>query len=418
VGLLTRNIDAPSRARPSALLAPADLEIDRGRGGILAGFLVSLYLLLMLGMFLTLRLPASMPRGNEMNVDRAVFAAVNAGTLTGFQQTIGVGQARRIAQGTALAMTVAASLIVMIVSGMAIVRITSMRYSDRQIVIGAVIAQAIAMILGTGLLLSPGRGPFPSLFDAASAFGNSGLWLGQLPGTRDWQTHAVLLPLAVLGSLGVPVMLDIYYWTLNGRAMSRFSILVLSLSGAAYLIAFAAMVFLPGSGSWIDGVARASLNSVNARTGGLPFLWSNSPARALPWIILLVMFMGGTSGGLAGGLKLTSLFELVRGTRRTLRDEAPGRLFGIASTWLAMYVAIILATLITLICVEPQTPADRLLLLAVSATGNAGLSHDHVASTGVSLFALSGAMLLGRLVPLLMLWWAARRVRDADNAVA
>src|SRR5438067_10680301 len=46
------------------------------------------YLLMVMVGVVVLRLPGATVRGNEMSFERAVFTAVNAGTLTGFQQAV------------------------------------------------------------------------------------------------------------------------------------------------------------------------------------------------------------------------------------------------------------------------------------------------------------------------------------------
>jgi Trk-type K+ transport system membrane component len=132
---------------------------------------------------------------------------------------------------------------------------------------------------------------------------------------------------------------------------------------------------------------------------------------------MLLMLIGGTAGGLAGGIKLNTLVELFTGIGRSLRNELAGRLFALAAIWTLGYLLLTLVTLMLLTSFEPEAPADRLLFLAVSAVGNVGLSHDTLSSTGPSLYVLSSAMLLGRIAPLLLLWHTARTLRTTTNAV-
>jgi Trk-type K+ transport system membrane component len=70
-----------------------------------------------------------------------------------------------------------------------------------------------------------------------------------------------------------------------------------------------------------------------------------------------------------------------------------------------------------LLWAEPQREGDRLLFLAVSALSNVGLSHDPVSMTSAGLDVLLAAMLLGKLVPLGMLWWMAATTREAEMPV-
>jgi Trk-type K+ transport system membrane component len=72
--------------------------------------------------------------------------------------------------------------------------------------------------------------------------------------------------------------------------------------------------------------------------------------------------------------------------------------------------------LILMISSEPLVPADRILFLVISAASNVGLSHDPIAITGPGLYILSATMLLGRLMPLCVLWWMAQTTHDAELA--
>jgi Trk-type K+ transport system membrane component len=119
------------------------------------------------------------------------------------------------------------------------------------------------------------------------------------------------------------------------------------------------------------------------------------------------MIVGPVSGGAGGGVKLTSLLAVGAGVRRALRGAVVGRAAGIAAVWLTAYAALVFLTLLMLIAAQPQVPADRLLLLAVSAASNVGLTHEPVAMAGAPLVILSMTMMLGRVLPIAVLWWQA-----------
>jgi Trk-type K+ transport system membrane component len=129
------------------------------------------------------------------------------------------------------------------------------------------------------------------------------------------------------------------------------------------------------------------------------------------------MLIGAAPGGSGGGMKVTALFHLFRGVRRSLRREVGLRITGIAGTWVAGYFLILLLTLLGLLSTVGEMPADRLVFLTASAVGNVGLSHDPLALTGGGLYVLDLAMLIGRLAPLAVLWWIAATTEDADVAV-
>ena len=58
---------------------------------------------------------------------------------------------------------------------------------------------------------------------------------------------------------------------------------------------------------------------------------------------------------------------------------------------------------------------DRALFVIVSAASNTGLSHDPLSVNSSNAYTLSITMLLGRLLPIIVLWWMALTTRDAKN---
>jgi Trk-type K+ transport system membrane component len=73
--------------------------------------------------------------------------------------------------------------------------------------------------------------------------------------------------------------------------------------------------------------------------------------------------------------------------------------------------------LLSLLQADPQTPADRVLFTTISAAANAGLSHDPLSVTASNAWTLATTRLLGRLLPICVLWWMALTTRDADVVV-
>ncbi|MGB7160020.1 MAG: potassium transporter TrkG [Tepidisphaeraceae bacterium] len=347
-----------------------------------------------------------------MSVDRAFFASVNAVTLSGFQQTVALDEYRLPGQIAAFLLTIAGTLLALIAGGMAVARITGTGCHQRGIIIGAVALELFAIVVGAVALTRQwnGRGIFESIFQAVSAFGHSGLSIGALPGPTDWRTHVILLPLSILGALGVPVLITLAHGIRRRTPMHPYVRLCLILWAGGYLVGVIALVFLNGAPDWGSALTNASTQSVNSRTLGFPF--SIGDSRAAHWVLMLLMAVGGVSGAAAGGVKLTTLARLFTGVRATLRGDAPGRVFGIAVMWVAAYFVLVLAAMISLLALESGQPADRLLFLVISAASNVGLSHNPVSTTGAGLFVLSGVMLLGRLLSLAILWWAVAVSRE------
>ncbi|HLL87972.1 MAG TPA: hypothetical protein VK324_01590 [Tepidisphaeraceae bacterium] len=350
-------------------------------------------------------------RGNELSADRAVFTAVNAITLTGFQATMGVDAFALPGKLAVLGLTVAGTLLALIVGAAAVARVLRLPHGDGRIARVSVAATLAAALLGGVVLLSPTRDLLASMLLGVGALGNSGLYAGRLPEVTSASTQLLLLPLATLGGLGITVLIELWDRIRGRHCLSRHAQAVLWTTAGVYLAAFVALHLV--------GLDRptASTLALNARTLGLPFAAGSDWPRLTPWIVAVVMAIGASPGGTGGGIKTTTLVALTGGVRRALRGEAPGRITGIAAVWLLSYAGVVFATFLALLSTEPQAGADQLLFLAVSAASNVGLSADPVSIVGPGLYALSAAMLLGRVLPLVVLWWAATTVDDAELAV-
>jgi trk system potassium uptake protein TrkH len=371
-----------------------------------------------------IRLPGIVPHGNETTWDRAIFTAVSAATLSGFQQTMGVGEMAAAGWGgplVLLVLTLTGTFVSLFVGGLAGSRILRTGHSARQIAVCAVTAQAIATIVGaTGLVGSAGN-PLVAVFQAASAFGNSGLWLGPAPTTTGAATHAILLPLAVLGGLGLPVLIDLSNWVFGKSELSQHTRLTLKLCAVAYLLGFLALIVAQtpaanagGWGAWRNTIASCTAAAINTRTAGLPVQSPAAFTGAGQWVLMALMAVGAASAGTAGGVKVTTLWHLIRGTWGIVRGRVVRRVMGIAIVWVGFYAVALFIGMALLAACDSVTTGDRVLFLAVSALSNVGLSHDPVAMTGPGLVVLSGLMLAGRIAPLLVLWWVATTGEEVD----
>ena len=398
---------------PSAPITPVRAEPELEPAGESPAWrFAGIYLLLVLFGFIVFRHPSTMVGGNEMSVDRAMFTSVNAVTLTGFQQTLAIDEYRWPGRIAALLLTIGGTLTTLIGGGMAVSRVARTCCRDRTIVIASAALQGTVLILGAILLAGRGRSVFEAVFLAASAFGNSGLLTGALPGADAARTHLVLQPLSILGALGIPVLLCIGAAIRQRTPLHPYVRLVLVIWGASYLIGLIALTCLSGD-DMRDAITTGSVQAINTRTTGFPYTMGDT--RPGQWVLMLLMAVGGVSGAAAGGIKLTTLWKITTGVRTAMRGGAPGRVFAIALTWLGLYALLVFVTTVSLLATEPGQPGDRLLFLAVSAVSNVGLAHNPVSIVKEGMFVLSTAMLLGRLVPLAILWWVVTATRDEED---
>ena len=373
--------------------------------------LVFAYAAMVIVCFRLMRTRGAMPAGSELSLPRTVFTVANAASLTGFQQTIQVETYKPFGQRIIFALIVGGSLVSMIVGGAAVVRLLRLPYSMSQIVGWAVGVEVFGILVGLLVLGAEGAD-----FAGASALGNCGIIIGHASQRDALRLHLVVLPLAVLGGLGLPVLMELFDWLRLGRRPSTHVRAALMMTAAVYVAGLLLLALL----NW--PVTRAvvhdsSTTSLNARTLGWPV---ESPAnwpRAAAWVVMLLMVVGASPAGTGGGLKTTTVFELIRGSYRALRARAVSRVFGFAMVWLGTYALLVLWTTMVLVGTEPQLAADQILFTAISAVSNVGISYAPISITGDGLYALSVSMMLGRLTPLVILWWAATAAGDADVAV-
>lgn len=172
----------------------------------------------------------------------------------------------------------------------------------------------------------PRHGPvvgtwFDALFLAISAYCNAGfaLWSSNLIDVRD---HALIvwpiMGLITLGGLGYTVLFELIdraksailrrrhrplMWTLNARVVLRVSA-VLTFGGAAFMLVTG---MTRGETGWWERSVHALFQSVSARTAGFNTVDVGALPLATLMILIGLMFVGGSPGSCAGGIKTTSL---------------------------------------------------------------------------------------------------------------
>ncbi|HSP79941.1 MAG TPA: potassium transporter TrkG [Myxococcaceae bacterium] len=263
-----------------------------------------------------------------------------------------------------------------------------------------------AVALYPSLALGPDGRPqpvaeraFSALFHAVSAFCNAGFSLYPDSMVRFAGSPAVNLPLLALitlGGLGFPVvtsLLDGRLWRTRGvRGAWRF------LPVHTRVVLVTSAVLLGGGAAawlvleWNHSLAGLSLGerlwaslfqSASLRTAGFNSVDFSLLGTPMLLLCLVLMFIGGSPGGTAGGVKTTTVAVLTLTFRALLRNraevEAMGRSVPAATVYRACAVTLISFGLLfglafLLFAAEPHLPFRELLFEAVSAFGTVGLS--------------------------------------------
>ncbi len=265
------------------------------------------------------------------------------------------------------------------------------------------------------------HGVWLSVFHSVSAFCNAGFDLmgGFSSLTRyvgDPLVNFTIMALIVTGGLGFSVIAELR----EQRRFSRLSMhakLVLLTSGA--LILFGAVLFLvfeAGNPATMGGLTApqkalaALFQSVTCRTAGFNTIPQETLTDASKFLSSILMIIGGSPAGTAGGIKVTSVAVLLLTAHACIRNHRDTELFGrrlsAVSVRRALCLAIIAvlvlsAALIGITLAEQHSHANLDFLdfffEATSALGTVGLTAGLTASASTFTRAILCAMMyLGR----------------------
>lgn len=168
---------------------------------------------------------------------------------------------------------------------------------------------------------SAGESLWAGVFHAVSAFCNAGFALradSLTPIRADPVAMIAVCVLIVIGGLGFPVLLEIGSRLSPRKAARPFSLharLVLLVSGLLLCVGFFAFLFLEQDNS-LAGLGRgeallaALFQAVTPRTAGFNTLDIGALTPAALFLIMLLMFIGGSPASTAGGFKTTSFAVL------------------------------------------------------------------------------------------------------------
>jgi len=284
---------------------------------------------------------------------------------------------------------------------------------------------------------------FCSIFHAISAFCNAGFSLFSnsfVDYNRCWQVFLVICPLIVLGGLGFSVLYDLvniaadrikrffkkrFYkqYRLLMEAPKRMRLqtkIVLSVSAILILLGTLAILlferYAAGTGGRVENtITNAFFQSITARTAGFNTVDIAALSPSSKFILILLMFIGGSPGSTAGGIKTVTLAVIVMTTIAALRKRREVELFrrsvrvvvvGRAVTVTLLFVTVLFSGTLALSITENSncfTMSD-IMFEAASALGTVGLTAGITSLlTSAGKLIIIAMMLIGRLGPLTLL---------------
>lgn len=261
-----------------------------------------------------------------------------------------------------------------------------------------------------------GQALWRGTFTAVSAFCNAGFAL-QTDSLIPYQTSGVVIHvtalLIVAGGLSPFVIAAVPGLVRGRRPVLRTRVILwttgLLLAGAFLLVTALEWNASLGGLSWMDRLNNAWFQCLTPRTAGFNSVEMSALRPATLSFLMILMFIGGSPGGTAGGIKTTTFFVLTMAIISVMRGRSEIQVFHRRIPHSTLYRAAAIATLGVLsvamgliaIQVTQRMPADMAMFEVVSALGTVGLS---VGGTplldSVGKVIIMVCMFLGRVGPL------------------
>ncbi len=289
----------------------------------------------------------------------------------------------------------------------------------RTITVGtAVIEGAGAVLLAVRFVPMFGfrRGVWYGVFHSVSAFCNAGFDLmgarfgpySSLTGfSDDLLVNVTVMLLVVIGGIGFMVWDDVRKKRFRLRKYALHSKIVLSVTGVLILGGALMFFFLEPSGGmgFKERVLTSLFACVTPRTAGFNTIDVAAMSPGGKILTVVLMFIGGSSGSTAGGIKTTTVAVILLYTwsqvrrRQTSvafhREIEPG-VVGKAMTVFVFNLVLALAGALLVCAIQPLDASD-VIIETFSAIGTVGMSTGITRQLcAVSRFAVAFLMFCGR----------------------
>ena len=272
------------------------------------------------------------------------------------------------------------------------------------------------------------RGIWISVFHSISAFCNAGMDVIGENSMCNYATNPVIMSvtsaLIILGGIGYIVWWDVLSMLKSIKVHKQRCFRILSLhskialsSTMILLVGGMISFFLLeynnpltiGSFTLVDKMQAAAFQSVTTRTAGFVSIPQENLTNASAILSLLLMFIGGSPVGTAGGIKTVTIAVLIISAYATIRNKEETEVFGrrISKQAISKSVAVtgmsFLIMFLSTVLLAAVTDANALDIVyeTVSATATVGLSRN--LTSGLNMWGkliIICTMYLGRVGPI------------------
>ena len=272
------------------------------------------------------------------------------------------------------------------------------------------------------------RGIWISIFNSVSAFCNAGIDIIAKNSLCDYATHplinAVTCLLIILGGIGFIVWWDVIrvsklFKVHRFKALKHLSLhSKIALSATVFLIAIGAVCIFAfeynnpltlKNLSLFDKIQVSVFQSVTTRTAGFMTVPQENLTNASSFVSILLMFIGGSPVGTAGGIKTVTIVILIAAALATVKNNNETSLWqrtiskdairkAIAVVFMSSAILFISTVLLSLTC---DAAALDILYETVSATATVGLTKNLTPSLNFwGKIIITATMYLGRIGPI------------------
>ena len=317
----------------------------------------------------------------------------------------------------------------------------------KNVLFGTLIIEGIGAVLYMFVFVPEfgAKGIWISVFNSISAFCNAGIDIIAENSLCDYATNPLMnlvtSTLIILGGLGYIVWWDVLRVVKSRSPKNRKIFRHLTLHSkiaitvtASLILAGAILIFIfeyanpltIGEMNLFDKIQVSFFQSVTTRTAGFASVPQENLTNASAAISLLLMMIGGSPVGTAGGMKTVTLAVLICAAFATIRNKNSATLFGrrISDDSVKKAVAVVImflticASSTVLILATSNASAIDAVYETVSATATVGLSRNFTATLNAfGKLIIIVTMYFGRVGPI-SLAVALGRKNESQNVIS
>lgn len=273
------------------------------------------------------------------------------------------------------------------------------------------------------------KGIYYSIFHSVSAFCNAGFDLfGNFDSlTKLYNNYTIVLTISfliIIGGIGFSVWAELYDYN-KCRRLSLHAKLALAMT-AGLIVVGAVLIFIAeynnpatiGNMNIGDKIVSSYFASVTPRTAGYNSISTTGMSSGGKFITIILMFIGGSPGSTAGGLKTTTIGVLIFTVIAVINGRSDTEIFGnkinkdivyraFAITVVGLFI--IGSDVLILSVSEKVASLGEILYEATSAFGTVGLTLGFTPKlSSIGKLVIAFTMYLGRVGPLTLAFALAR----------